>query len=186
MAFILSMLVSLAGCGGASSPPSKPASQPSVDAKSAATGDIPDNQAFLTYRDPSRYTIEYPEGWARRGSGASVTFQDKANTIDVRIARAPTPTLAGARSALVAERRKDSTITSGRAQAIHLKYGAAIRLRYTRQGPADPVTGKRPLLLVDRYVYGRAGRVATVDLATPKGVDNVDAYRMISNSFRWR
>ncbi len=186
MAFAFSVLISIAGCGGASSSPSKSASQPSADAKSAATGDIPDNQAFLTYRDPSGYTIEYPEGWSRRGSGASVTFQDKANTIEVRVTRAPAPTLAGVRSGLVAERRVDSTITPGRAQAVHLKYGTAIMVRYTRQGKADPVTGKRPLLLVDRYVYGRAGRVATVDLATPKGVDNVDAYRMISNSFRWR
>jgi hypothetical protein len=54
------------------------------------------------------------------------------------------------------------------------------------RGPADPVTGKRPLLLVDRYVYAHAGRVATLELATPKGVDNVDAYRLISRSFRWR
>lgn len=186
MAFTLCVLVSIAGCGGASSPPSKSASQPSADAKSAATGDIPDNQAFLTYRDPSGYAIEYPEGWARRGSGARVTFEDKANTIEVRVARAATPTLAGTQSGLVAERRVDSTITPGRARAIHLKYGAAIMVRYTRRGKADPVTGKRPLLLVDRYVYGRAGRVATVDLATPKGVDNVDAYRAISNSFKWR
>jgi hypothetical protein len=28
--------------------------------------------------------------------------------------------------------------------------------------------------------------VATVDLATPRGVDNIDAYRMISRSFAWR
>lgn len=185
-AFGLPMLASIAGCGGAASAPSKSASQPSADAKSAATGDIPDNQAFLTYRDPSRYRIEFPEGWARRGSGTSVTFEDKANTIEVRVRRAAAPTLAGTQSGLEAERRLDTTITPGRAQAIHLKYGAAIMVRYSRRGKADPVTGKRPLLLVDRYVYGRAGRVATVDLATPKGVDNVDAYRMISNSFRWR
>jgi hypothetical protein len=57
---------------------------------------------------------------------------------------------------------------------------------YTRRGGPDPVTGKRPTLIVDRYVFGRAGRVATVDLETAKGVDNVDAYKMISRSFTWR
>jgi hypothetical protein len=40
-------------------------------------------------------------------------------------------------------------------------------------------------LVVDRYTLGRAGRVATVDLGSPQGVDNVDAYRMMIESFRW-
>ena len=39
---------------------------------------------------------------------------------------------------------------------------------------------------VDRYELGSKGRVATVDLSTPVGVDNVDAFRLISDSFRWR
>ena len=36
------------------------------------------------------------------------------------------------------------------------------------------------------YELARGGRRATVDLGTARGVDNVDAYRMIINSFRWR
>ena len=48
------------------------------------------------------------------------------------------------------------------------------------------MTGKRVILLVDRYELTRGGRRATVDLGTPKGVDNVDAYRMMIESFRWR
>jgi hypothetical protein len=49
----------------------------------------------------------------------------------------------------------------------------------------NPVTGKSVLLIVDRYELSIAGKRATVDLGTPKGVDNVDAYRMMINSFRW-
>jgi hypothetical protein len=48
------------------------------------------------------------------------------------------------------------------------------------------VTGKRIELLVDRYVYGHQGQVAILDLATPRGVDNIDAYRRISRSWRWK
>jgi len=184
---VASVALALAGCGGSSSSSSGVSSSPSsADAKSAATGDIPDNQAFLTYRDRSGYSIEYPEGWARRGTGARTRFEDKANTIEVRVTRAPTPTVASVQSVLGMERRPGSTIAAGKAGLIRLAHGSAIKVRYTRQGASDPVTGKRPLLLVDRYVYARAGRVATVDLATPKGVDNVDAYRTISNSFAWR
>jgi len=48
------------------------------------------------------------------------------------------------------------------------------------------VTGKRVTLIVDRYVLSHAGKLATVDLGTAKGVDNVDAYKMMIASFRWR
>jgi hypothetical protein len=54
----------------------------------------------------------------------------------------------------------------------------------TKSAP-DPVTGKRVTLVVNRYVVARGSRVATVDLGTPRGVDNVDAYRMMIQSFRW-
>ena len=47
------------------------------------------------------------------------------------------------------------------------------------------MTGKRVELIVDRYELAGGGRVATVDLGTPVGVDNVDAYRMMIESFRW-
>jgi hypothetical protein len=39
--------------------------------------------------------------------------------------------------------------------------------------------------MIDRYVLGNKGRVTTVNEATPVGVDNVDAYRKIIESFRW-
>ena len=47
------------------------------------------------------------------------------------------------------------------------------------------MTGKRLTVMVDRYLLAKAGNVATVDESTPVGVDNVDAYRMIIQSFKW-
>jgi hypothetical protein len=61
-----------------------------------------------------------------------------------------------------------------------------VKTRYTTQSAQDPVTGRSVLLIVDRYVVDNKGRVATVDLGTPQGVDNIDAYRKMINSFRWR
>lgn len=127
------------------------------EAESAATGDIPDNQAFLLYTDkPAGYTIRYPEGWARTGSGKDVTFKEKANVIHV-------------------------VVHSGSAKS---KPGE--KKTVTRRSAADPVTGKRLPLLVDVYEYENGGKVAVLELSTPEGVDNVDAYRMISESFQWR
>ena len=58
------------------------------EAVSAATGDIPDNQVFLLFKEPKvGYSMRYPEGWARRGSGNDVTFQEKANVVHLTIAK---------------------------------------------------------------------------------------------------
>lgn len=127
------------------------------EAQAAATGDIPDNQVFLLFRNPQAgYSIRYPEGWARTGSGNDVTFQEKANVVHI-------------------------TVRNG---APHGKPGT--KTTYSRTSAPDPVTGKRLRLVTDRYEYGNQGKVAVLDLATPVGVDNVDAYRMISESFEWQ
>jgi hypothetical protein len=193
----------IAGCGGSSTsssgsvqstPPSSPSSQSSPgagqapsEAQSAATGDIPDNQVFLSFHNAKQgYTIRYPEGWARTGNGAAVTFQDKANIIRITVSKGQLPTVQGAAAALARQKKSDPTISVGRPAAVTIAGAPVVKVTYTRQSAPDPVTGKRLPLTIDRYVYANNGKVAVVDLGTPKGVDNVDAYRMISQSFRWR
>ena len=62
-----------AGCGGSGGS----SSSPSAEAQSAATGDIPDNQVFLTFHNRNAgYSIQYPEGWTQRGNANDVTFED--------------------------------------------------------------------------------------------------------------
>lgn len=185
---------SISTAGGASSSQSTQAqpapggtSQAPSEAQSAATGDIPDNQVFLTYRNPAGgYSIKYPEGWARKGSGAAVSFQDKANLIRITVDRGAAPTTANSTASLSGLKRTDPTIKVGKAQQITLAGAPVVKLTYTRLSAPDPVTGKRLPLTIDRYEYAHSGRVAVVDLGTPVGVDNVDAYRMISESFRWK
>jgi hypothetical protein len=74
----------------------------------------------------------------------------------------------------------------GRIQTITLKSGPAVKATYTTQSAPNPVTGKQVTLMVDRYVLAHGGRVAVVDLGTPVGVDNVDAYKKMIESFKWR
>src|SRR4051794_29941582 len=83
--------LALAGCGSSGSSSSSSgggAGRPAAsaaganvnasEAQSAATGDIPDNQTFLRYRNgKAGYSVVYPEGWARRGSANNVSFSDK-------------------------------------------------------------------------------------------------------------
>ncbi len=191
--------IALAGCGGGSSAshstgasapaqPSQGAGQAPSDAQSAATGDIPDNQAFLTFTDPAGgYSIRYPEGWTRTSKHGEVTFQDRANLIRVALASGTAPTVAQVAADVARLRSADHTIAaSGAPRHVVINGSPVVKATYTRLSKPDPVTGKQLPLTIDRYEYSRAGKTATVDLATPKGVDNVDAYRMISRSFRWR
>lgn len=190
--------LAVAGCGGGkSAAPSTPAtSTPATttaaasnapgalqgEAATAATGDIPDNQVFLVYHSPSGWSIKYPEGWAQSGGPNATVFRDKNNIVRVVIRPGSLPSPAAVRSD---PSLKGARITSG-PSALSLGAQRAIKVVYTTESPRSPVTGKRVTLTVDRYYVARAGKVATIDLGTPVGVDNVDAYRLMSESLRWR
>jgi hypothetical protein len=185
---LIVLAVVVAGCGGhgasnnaapttapatttASTPTGGGASALQAEATAKATGDIPDNQVFLTFRNTAAgYSMKYPEGWAQQGAGAKVTFRDKNNIVRIDLAQAPKPTAATVKGA----------------QAITISGKPALKVAYTTQSAPNAVTGKRVTLVVDRYYLWRGGKRAVVDLGTPRGVDNVDAYKMMVNSFKWR
>lgn len=162
------------------------ASALSAEAQSLATGDIPDNQVFLTFRDPrSGYLVSYPEGWAQRSVPGGVTFVDKNNLIRITLSRGVAPTAAAVLAELSRERREQPTLSYGSPSTVTITGTPVVKVGYATLSSPNPVTGKRVRLLVDRYIFAHAGRVATLDLGTPAGVDNVDAYRMIAHSFHW-
>ena len=196
--------VLLAGCGSSktsapsagstSSTPAPPvstqtSSSPSAsalqaEATSAATGDIPDNQVFIRFRDgAAAYSMKYPEGWAQQGAGARVTFRDKNNIVRVVVAHGAPPTSTSIRADL--RRLKGARVQSG-PQALTINGARAFKVIYTTASAPNAVTGKRVTLMVDRYYLSHAGKEAIVDLGTPVGVDNVDAYRMMIESLRWQ
>ena len=47
------------------------------------------------------------------------------------------------------------------------------------------VTSKARQNAVERYVFFHGGRRVTLTLSGPKGADNVDPWRTVTNSFRW-
>jgi hypothetical protein len=192
-----------AGCGGSSSSTTATTSTPaasapatstagsagalSAEATSAATGDIPDTQMFLTYTSAAgRYSMSYPEGWTQLAAGPDVTIKDKNNLVRVSIHNGAPPTLAAVTAEIGRLKAATPSLTSAAPSPIQLKSGPAIKVTYQTQSAPNPVTNKRVLLIVDRYELAHNGKVATVDLGTPQGVDNVDAYKMIINSFKWR
>jgi hypothetical protein len=204
-ALLLVALLLAAGCGGSSSSTSS-SSSPSAsapatgagaspeggaalaaDAKSAATGDIPDSQNFLTLKAPGlRVSMIYPEGWTVQEAGGGVSIRDKNNLVRIALANGPAPTTSSVQAQLAALQRSTPGLTAGTAQTITLKSGTAIKATYTTQSAPNPVTGKQVTLNVDRYELARGGRVATVELGSPVGVDNVDAYKRMIESFKWQ
>jgi hypothetical protein len=201
-AALILAVAAAAGCGGSSakhtttralqptktSPPTVPAPTGpgalQAEANAAAAGDIPDNQIFLAFHTgQAGYSIKYPEGWAQLGSGRTVVFRDKNNLVRIVIARGKVTNAASVRHALA---HLSGVKVQVAPQPVDLPSGRAVRVVYSTVSAPNAVTGKRVTLMVDRYYLSRAGRTAVIDLGTPQGVDNVDAYRLMIESFRWR
>ena len=160
----------------------------SADAASAKTGDVPDTQNFLTFSDPTlRISIVYPEGWVVKKAADGVSFTDKNNQVRVALSKGAPPTAATVAAKLAALKSSAPTLAITAApQTVRLPSGSAIRATNTTESAPHPVTGKTLKLTVDRYALAHAGRVAVVDLGTPVGVDNIDAYKKLIGSFKWR
>jgi hypothetical protein len=159
----------------------------SGEAASAATGDIPDNQVFLTFTDAAAgYSIKYAEGWAQKGSGNAVTLQDKNNLVRILVSAGSLPSLDQVRADMAKLASGGKPVPAGAPQSVQISGAAAVKVSYSTRSTPNPVTGKSTTLLVDRYYLSGHGKLAVVDLGTPKGVDNVDAYRLMIQSFLWK
>jgi hypothetical protein len=180
-AILIVVPVLLASCGG-STPPSGGQKAQGVDPNSAEVspaGDIPDNQVFVAYRAPgTSYSVKVPEGWGRATAGGAVTFSDKLNSIRLEQRQAgAAPSVASV---------KGTTLPQGaQVTTVDRKAGKAIRITYLAAGKKDPVTGKTRTNAVERYLFFHNGREAVVTLAGPKGADNVDPWKIVTDSLRW-
>jgi hypothetical protein len=203
---VVGLIVVASGCGsskhaaapttattGATTAPAAPATTNQApgglqgEAASAATGDIPDNQVFVTFSNArAAYSMRYPEGWAQSGSGGRVTFRDKNNIVRIVVQRGGPATIASVRADMTALHAASPSMRAGRPSTLRISGAPAVKVVYTTQSAPNPVTNKRVILIVDRYYLSHGGRRAIVDLGTPVGVDNIDAYRLMIQSFRWR
>jgi len=156
------------------------------EAAAAATGDVPDNQVFLTVSDKAAgFSMKYPEGWAQKASGSTLTISDKNNIVRVAVTGGPIPTVASVTQDMQKLQQGTPSLKARAPATMTVSGHPAIKVTYTTVGAANAVTGKTVTLLVDRYYFSQGSKVAVLDLGTPQGVDNVDAYRLMSESFAW-
>jgi hypothetical protein len=156
--------------------------------ESSPPGDIPDNQAFVTYLPPAGgYSLKVPEGWARTASGDRVAFTDKLNTIDVNVTAAvQAPTAASFRSdELPALTSTATCFELGDVKTVTRRSGSMILVTYRADARPDAVTGKAVRDDVERYEIWKDGKQVTITLSGPQGADNVDPWKIVTDSFTW-
>ena len=161
--------------------------QKPVAAESNPPGDIPDNLQFVPYASAAgKYRFTHPEGWLEKASGASVTFTDKLNGVQVAPGTATTvPTVATAKAQDVPALARSQAAFEARAvKAVTVPAGTGVRIVYRRNSAPDPVTGRQYRDEVERYELVAKGREVVIELYGPVGADNVDAYRTMVQSLR--
>jgi hypothetical protein len=123
----------------------------SAEAKSAASGDIPDSQVFVTLHGAA-FSMQYPEGWVQRGGGSDVALQDKNNLVRIVVRRGTAPSAAQVAQELQRQKQTTPSLQAGAPSSVTAGKTQAVKVPYSTRSAANPVTGKRVLLLVDRYV----------------------------------
>jgi ABC-type Fe3+-hydroxamate transport system substrate-binding protein len=164
------LAVAVAACGSSGS-----ANTPNPNAtETSPAGDIPDNQAYVRYPPPGAgYSVKVPEGWARTAGGGAVTFTDKLNSI-----RMEAPSASGARTAPPGAK-------SVKVATVKRTAGTATEVSYLATSAPDAVTGRTRTNAVERYTFRHNGKAVVLTLTGPKGADNVDPWRIVTDSLRF-
>jgi hypothetical protein len=156
--------------------------QAPVPASSNPPGDIPDSTAFVPYvSKPGRFQITIPEGWARRTKPSQVTFTSKLN--EVLLQWGPR---SSAKAEITALGRKAPAFQLEKTSKVTLPGGPATLLQYQENSKPNAVTGQQYRLERLQFDFVRGSREVALTLSSTVGSDNVDAWRTISESFRWK
>ncbi|WP_369393254.1 hypothetical protein AB5J72_41155 [Streptomyces sp. CG1] len=190
-----------AGCSGSGSSASKSPPAPSSPSSSSAPGtpnnaaptesnppgDIPDNQVYVPF-DGTGFTVKVPEGWAQTQRDGTTAFTDKLNTVTIQTASVPTaPTVGEATNTVVPQLRGQvPKFAAPKVSEVNRHAGRVVLLTYQGDSPKDPVTGKVVRDAFERYAFYRSGHEVDLTLSGPVNADNVDPWRIISDSFAWR
>jgi len=132
--------------------------------------------------------VSVPEGWARTEEGASTVFTDKLNTVRIQTQPRPAPaTIDSIRTTeLPGIKAATDGFQLGTVSAAPRKPGEVVVVTYRGSAPANPVTGKTFDADFERYAYWHAGQEVILTLSGPVGADNVDPWRIITDSLAWQ
>ena len=191
-------LAGLAACGNGSSGSSNGSNAGSATTtgggvdpnapEESPPGDIPDDQVFVPYQFPDgSFTVKVPEGWSRTEDAGTVTFTDKFNSIALSTTPASAaPTVASAeRDEVPAIASAVGNYEAGTVETVTRSAGDAVRITYRADSPPDAVTGSSTTLDVERYELFDGSNEIVLVLSGPKGADNVDPWKLVTDSVRF-
>jgi hypothetical protein len=184
----VALAIAVAGCGSSSGGAQASKTVDPNSAEVSPPGDIPDNQAFVAYSPAgSDYTVKVPEGWARRSVNATTTFTDKLNSVSMRevTAKAPLTARTAAQTEVPKLARSVKGFQAGKVDTVTRQGGTAVRISFLADATTDPVTGKTGKDAVEQYRFFNGGHEIVLTLSGPKGADNVDPWKIVSDSVRW-
>jgi hypothetical protein len=180
------LVIGAAACGASTSSSSggQATSAPEVN----PPGDIPDNQAYVTFTPPGAgFSVKVPEGWSRSTRGGATVFTDKLNAIRIERKAAQTPLSAGAAERVEVPKLAKSVngFQAGSVSTVARQAGSAVRITYLARAKPNAVTGKAGRDAVERYVFFHNGEDVILTLSGPKGADNVDPWKIVTDSVTW-
>lgn len=152
-------------------------------------GDIPDSQVFVEYiSSQGRYELQVPEGWARTTDGTNVTFTDKLDGLSMAVSSAPAPPDPKSIRAAQAKTLQETgrAVKIRQIKEVRVSGKPAVLLTYECNSEPNPVTSKQVRVENEVYFFYRDGKLAALRLWAPLGADNVDQWKLISESFKWR
>jgi hypothetical protein len=172
-----------AGCPGGTT-----ATGPTSGTDAAPPGDIPDNQAYVAYSPAAGgYQIKVPEGWSRTDQAGRASFTDKFNSIQVELVpSAAAPTTASAQAELASLASAVPCFSHAKVTTTTRKAGPAVLITYHATSARNAVTGKVVVEDVERYEFWHNGTEAVITLSASTGSDNVDPWKIVTDSFAWR
>jgi hypothetical protein len=151
-----------------------------------AAGDVPDNAVFLTYKDTAHgFSIQYVEGWQVSPVTDGVGIRDKDSNELVQVVAPQTDVTTYVSGTDLPALQGQAGFKLIKQDKVSVNGKNLVHLVYENPSPPDPVTGKQVPSTVDRYYVAGPSGLAIVSLSTPKGVDNVDAFRQMIESFKW-
>jgi hypothetical protein len=203
----IGLIALLAACGssGSSTPAAAPsatthgstgnsgtapaAGQSPVPAESNPPGDIPDTTVYVPYQSAAgHFQLRVPEGWSRSTTVSSSTFSSNLNSITATwMPMATAPSVSAARSVTIPQLQASGlAFRLQSVRSVPLAGGTAIEIIYQVNSQPNPVTGRQYRLVIERFELQKAGRGAVISLSSAVGSDNVDPWRIVSESFRWQ
>ena len=178
----------IGGTAAAALVPAPAEAETAVQPERNPPGDIPDTQVFVAYAPKAGYALKVPEGWARSGDPKNIRFVDKLDGVAVTLSDIKAaPTLKWVKSSYLPEMIKaDRAVEVSSVKEVTLPAGPAIRIAYAVNSAPNPVTSKQIRLEAQRFLFWQSGTMAALELWAPAGADNVDQWKLMSESFRWQ